>query len=386
MSECKRLMLDAQTADRINYLKQKEKSLLDDLENDERNIEEMYTTGIKRKRIEEWYDECKERVSKGDPEITHENLISIYMRNKMQERNIRSGSWYVYKIIDEHSKRHHNKSIKSELAEQGLIYTGTLENSNAKSYKGLQEHESLQFKKPIAELDHNETLDAAQQLIDNDAKIRALQARQRDLKIEIAEHAEKNRWTDVKVKVKATSADKPDPRAGPYYRQLFELADAIYEFAEKVKMFPPDQKDEARYINATAPYLRFMQFLKDDKYNQSAVGWMATIKTMEASHKHAAAVLHGTNARLKEFYEDEETGETKFRWIEIPRAFTREQVGDQREGMLDLAIEIVKGEGAFYSMAECKDKYAKPYLSGRKVKMHDEFSDKAFSGGGNLSS
>lgn len=411
-------MIDA--AARINYFKQKEEQMLRDFQQDEQNIKEMWTTGAKRKRIEEWLNDCKERVKLGDPEIPTQQQIGRYMRNKVLQKKILSSLPYLYEIVPKDCKDDRD-SIKrwAEL----LLASGSVSASDinafavgdqtAKSFMqgqneaGEEQHQeqgegngnneddnrdenndgqnSLPFGKPLTDLQHDEAIIAASIFDKQMRDSVAWQKKIRDSQEIIAGLAERNKWKDVKIKVKATTADRPDPRESSLSERVRRHGEKWLKLAEKIAVFPPSPDDEIAFVKAMDPYDEFVDFLIDDKTNQSALAWLATIKTMEASHKHAAAVLHGTNARIKEFYEDEETGETKFRWIEVPRSFTREQVGDQREGMLDLAIEIIKNQPIYHALAQWKDKYVKPYLFGRKVKLHEEFSDKAFSGGGNLS-
>lgn len=387
---------------RIDYLKQKEEERLRDFKKDEENIVEMWTSEGRKKRFREWYEECRERVMHGDAEIPTYRHVILYMRKQLVRWEIFSAATHLYKILPEEGHKDYEDSIKTQLKQAGAtisvsiegehaadgssLNTLALSNDNAKSYKEEQEDKpDFALEKSIVEFDHYEAKMYDEYLRKKAERLKSGQQNIRDQQQELAKLAEKNKWTDINIKLKSTSADRPDPRQGPYWEMLLAMSEAIKNFAEKVRRFPPDPEDERRYVLATYPYYQLVMSLEDDKWAQSRLAWMETIKTMEASHKHAAAVLHGTNARIKEFYEDEESGQTKFRWVEIPRNFTREQVGDQREGILELAIDIIKSEGAFYCMAECKDKYAMPFLAGRRVKMHEEFSDKAFSGGGNLS-
>lgn len=175
--------------------------------------------------------------------------------------------------------------------------------------------------------------------------------------------------------VQHESIERPEARETVFYvavsdsiKEMESFINTLEQLREKVLQFPPNDTDAQKYADSYKLFVNelirglneFIRPLKDLKWTQSWKPWWKTA-ILEIDHgKHASAKMSSTKTHKGEL-----------------RCLTREQVGDSKERVFKQALAFCKMVETFDLLTEYHDRYIKPRVADRKIRLSGILSDKA---------
>jgi hypothetical protein len=171
------------------------------------------------------------------------------------------------------------------------------------------------------------------------------------------------------------STDKPEARETEFSQaigstifELNKLVSTLEQLKEKVYQFPPNDDDAAPYTIGFNEFMselikginRFIQPIKDEKWTNSWSNWFQTANLEYDHGKHAAGKMSAAPSHKG-----------------IMRPMTREIVGDSRDKVFNQALEFVKMVSMFDQLTDYHEKYIRPRILDRKIRLSPKLSEQA---------